>query len=186
MTDLQQVAREAAIGASSGLAVGDLIERIDESEPGVTTFLFESKLKGYVGWRWSVSLFSAEQNVTVSEVDLVAGPGSILAPKWIPWAERLADYKALQAALEEQAAQEAEDASSQETGDESELELETPAEETVEGSEASGDGESFEDAPESAATLDKEEAENSQENADDAGENPPGFFRIFKRGKKRK
>jgi hypothetical protein len=34
---------------------------------------------------------------------MVPGEDSLVAPKWIPWSERLADYQALQLELERQA-----------------------------------------------------------------------------------
>jgi hypothetical protein len=34
---------------------------------------------------------------------MVPGEDSLIAPKWIPWSERLADYQALQLELERQA-----------------------------------------------------------------------------------
>jgi hypothetical protein len=45
---------------------------------------------------------------TLSEVVMIPGEGSIKAPNWIPWAERLADYQALQQELEKQAKEDAE------------------------------------------------------------------------------
>ena len=38
-------------------------------------------------------------------------PDAILAPDWIPWADRLADYQALQAELEKQAELESQEGS---------------------------------------------------------------------------
>ncbi len=104
-------AYNAAVEASSRNDVGFFIESIEEDE-GVVTYLFEGKLKGYVGWRWSISVFQGDGNVpaTISEVLLVPGPDSLVAPDWVPWSERLADYKALQAELEAQAALDAAEA----------------------------------------------------------------------------
>jgi hypothetical protein len=109
--DNKTFAYNAAVEASTRNAVGFFIESIEEDE-GVATYLFEGKLKGYVGWRWSVSVFQSDENspATISEVLLVPGPESLVAPDWVPWSERLADYKALQAELEAQAALDAEEA----------------------------------------------------------------------------
>ena len=108
--DNKTSAYNAAVEASSRNAVGFFIESIEEDE-GVVTYLFEGKLKGYIGWRWSVSVFQADEKspATISEVLLVPGPESLVAPDWVPWSERLADYKALQAELEAQAALDAEE-----------------------------------------------------------------------------
>ena len=109
--DYKNFAYDAAVEASSRSSVGFFIEAIDEGE-GTFTYLFESKLKGYVGWRWSVTIYQGndEGPATVSEVLLMPGAESLVAPDWVPWSERLADYKALQAELEAQAALDAEDA----------------------------------------------------------------------------
>ena len=135
-TDNKTLAYNAAVEASTRNNVGFFIESIEEDE-GVVTYLFESKLKGYVGWRWSVSIFQGEGGdaPTVSEVLLVPGPDSLVAPDWVPWSERLADYKALQAELEAQAALEAEEAedsdSDEDTDEDSEEEAEDVADEVV-------------------------------------------------------
>lgn len=179
MNDIEFLAKQAAIQASSPNAVGDLVDRIEEAEPGVVTYKFESKLKGYVGWRWAVSLFFENQQVSISEVNLVAGEDSILAPKWVPWSERLADYKALQAALEQQARdEEAEAQAAAEAIESDEPQLEEDEDdgfdevEEIEESEPSSSGVPV--------------AQDSEDNADDAGGNQVSFFRIFRRGKKRK
>jgi hypothetical protein len=119
--DNKTSAYNAAVEASSRNGVGFFIESIEEDE-GVVTYLFEGKLKGYVGWRWSVSVFQADENspATISEVLLVPGPESLVAPDWVPWSERLADYKALQAELEAQAALDAEEADDVEEAEDAE------------------------------------------------------------------
>ncbi len=57
----------------------------------VLTHLFECARAGYVGWRWSVTITRAadEERVTVDEVVLVPGPESVVAPSWVPYAERI-------------------------------------------------------------------------------------------------
>ena len=101
----EALARKAAVEVAGSVAVGNFLEEVDEGK-GLATYLFESRHKGYVGWRWSVTIFqqTAKSTPTVSEVLMVPGPEAILAPAWVPWSERLADYKALQAELEAQAA----------------------------------------------------------------------------------
>ena len=103
-------AREALIAATSKSKVGNFIEVIEEGD-GLASYLFENNQKGYVGWRWSVTIFQADSaEPTVSEIVLMPGPDSLVAPDWVPWSERLADYKALQLELEKQAALDAEEA----------------------------------------------------------------------------
>lgn len=69
---------------------------------GVVSLRFENRLGGYPGWLWTVSLArTGDADPTVLEVELLPGDGALLAPDWVPWAERLADYQAAQAALAE-------------------------------------------------------------------------------------
>jgi hypothetical protein len=106
--DLARQALVEAVGASS---VGEYVEAQSEEAAELTSHIFASKQKGYVGWLWSVTVFQADKKSesTVSEIVLLPGPDSIVAPDWVPWSERLADYKALQAELEAQAALDAEE-----------------------------------------------------------------------------
>ena len=57
----------------------------------VLTHTFASRLPGYVGWHWAVTLarFPGEDEVTVDEVVLLPGEQALLAPAWVPWHERL-------------------------------------------------------------------------------------------------
>jgi hypothetical protein len=57
----------------------------------LVTHLFESKLAGYGGWQWYAVLTrnSRSKAVTVDELGLLPSEDSILAPEWVPWAERV-------------------------------------------------------------------------------------------------
>ena len=57
----------------------------------LVTHLFESKLPGYLGWQWYAVLTrnSRSKAVTVNELGLLPSEDSILAPEWVPWAERV-------------------------------------------------------------------------------------------------
>jgi hypothetical protein len=57
----------------------------------VLTHTFASRLPGYVGWHWAVTVARApgEDVVTVDEVVLLPGDSALLAPAWVPWHERL-------------------------------------------------------------------------------------------------
>ena len=79
--------------------VGALIsEQTDDA--GVSTVLFASAMPGYPDWRWTVSLATLpDEEPTVLEAELLPGDGAVLAPDWVPWADRLEDYKAAQAAI---------------------------------------------------------------------------------------
>jgi hypothetical protein len=57
----------------------------------LVTHLFEAKLAGYGGWQWYAVLTrnSRSKVVTVDELGLLPSEDSILAPEWVPWAERV-------------------------------------------------------------------------------------------------
>ena len=56
---------------------------------------FECLMPGYTDWFWQVTISkpTPKAQPTVSEINLLAGEDSLVAPPWIPWAERLAEYR---------------------------------------------------------------------------------------------
>lgn len=92
--------REITPASTIGPAAGYLPE-----EDGSVSLRFENRLPGYPGWYWIVTVARVDDaEPTVLEVELLPGDGALLAPEWVPWAERLADYRAHQVELAEQAA----------------------------------------------------------------------------------
>lgn len=194
----QGFAYQALLGTTSKQTIGFLVEVLDEGD-STESYLFESKLKGYVGWRWSVTVYAPEgQEPTVSEILLMPGVDSLVAPDWVPWSERLADYKALQAELEAQAALDAEEADESDDSDEADhvdaaedadaLALADDQDEAAEVStedEAASDSNDSDDEP-SLAVADLEEGENAKGNPEKARRKPPRFLRRRKRGAKNK
>lgn len=187
MSNLLELARTAAGQVQGDSNVGDFIESLPEPEPGTETYFFASKLKGYPDWRWAVTLFTDAESgqTTVSEVNLLPGDTSLQAPQWVPWSERLADYKALQAALEEQAKVDAEEAAA--AAEAADATGDTDSSETDEDDDILDVEEEDEDSDSSASTL-GDESEDSESDADDAGGEPKSFFRykFLRRHKKRK
>lgn len=191
---LQETAYAAAVEAAPRNGVGSIVDTIDEGD-GVTTFLFEAKLKGYVGWRWSITVFEQADSAaaTVSEVLLMPGPDSLVAPDWVPWSERLADYKALQAELEAQAAldaAEAEDADDDDDEDDDLDESEEAVLEEVDSEEAEGSADEIsqvdeETAEDESVLADLEEGEDAEGDAKQTGRKPPRFFGRRKRAAKK-
>lgn len=57
------------------------------------THRFTAARPGYRGWEWFVTLARAPRSkkVTVCEVGLLPGEGALLAPEWVPWAERVTE-----------------------------------------------------------------------------------------------
>ncbi len=86
-----EIARQAAEDVAGPGAVGDHIEAVPEGERVVTHY-FACSSRGYRGWRWAVTVARASRarTATVSEVCLLPGPDSVLAPAWVPWSERIA------------------------------------------------------------------------------------------------
>lgn len=167
-------ARNALIEATSKSKVGNFIEVIEEGE-GLATYLFENNQKGYVGWRWSITIFQLDKSspVTVSELLLMPGPDSLVAPDWVPWSERLADYKALQLELEKQAALDAlegDEESDDDTDDTDDDDIDV--EDSEEAEEPA--------AAEELAVSDLEEGEDSKDDSEDTGRKPPRFLRRRK------
>ncbi|WEK14941.1 MAG: DUF3027 domain-containing protein [Candidatus Microbacterium phytovorans] len=90
---LLEVTPEASIGEPAGYTLED---------GGVVSLRFANRLSGYPNWFWTVSVAVVDDaEPTVLEVELMPGDGALLAPEWVPWAERLAEYQAAQAALAE-------------------------------------------------------------------------------------
>lgn len=84
------VARAAVEGIAEPGQVGRHLAAKSEGDR-LVTHLFESKLPGYGGWQWYAVLTrnSRSKVVTVDELGLLPSEDSILAPEWVPWAERV-------------------------------------------------------------------------------------------------
>lgn len=85
----------ALVGEHLGAAaepLGPAAGGVDEAALGaVVTHSFASRLPGYAGWHWAVTLAAVPGagEVTVDEVVLLPGDAALLAPAWVPWHERL-------------------------------------------------------------------------------------------------
>jgi hypothetical protein len=93
-----RLAREALREITPDATVGELVVQTPEGE-GVTTLSFAATMPGYPGWHWTVSVAELPGEApTVLEAELLPGDGALLAPDWVPWSERLEEYRAAQAA----------------------------------------------------------------------------------------
>lgn len=143
---------------------------------GVVSLRFANRLAGYPGWFWTVSLARVDDaDPTVLEVELLPGDGALLAPEWVPWAVRLAEYQAAQAAL-------AAEAGAEEVSDEAQDELDEILEdvEDLDAADFDDDGSSILHAgdvdgvdidaldPDDAEADEAEEAEDDEVEAEDA------------------
>jgi hypothetical protein len=84
------VARTAVESIAPAEQIGEHLGARSEGDR-LVTHLFESRLPGYLGWQWYAVLTrnSRSKVVTVDELGLLPSEDSILAPAWIPWAERV-------------------------------------------------------------------------------------------------
>ena len=86
-----ELARDAAISIAEPDTVGEHLVMVMEAER-LATHYFRCTSTGYQGWRWSVSVARGprQKRATICETSLVPGEGAILAPEWVPYAERIA------------------------------------------------------------------------------------------------
>jgi hypothetical protein len=84
------LAREALVADVGAADVGEHLSADPEGDR-VVTHRFECRKPGYAGWHWSVTVARASRQkaVTIDEIVLVPGDGSIVAPTWVPYRERL-------------------------------------------------------------------------------------------------
>ncbi len=89
--DPKAIAQAVAIEvADEDGQVGDFVEAIDLGD-NVTDFRFETCIRGYEGWQWSVTLYRDAEldHWTVNESSLVPTDKALRPPEWIPWKDRL-------------------------------------------------------------------------------------------------
>jgi hypothetical protein len=100
-TSLEQLAREALHEITEPATIGGLVEETVVG-PELVTLAFAAAAPGYPGWRWTVSVATlTDLDPSVLEVELLPGEGALLAPDWLPWSDRLEEYRAAQAAAGE-------------------------------------------------------------------------------------
>lgn len=107
-------AREALLEVTTPESVGAHVEVISDGER-LVTHRFEAAVNGYDGWHWYATLArisrAKDKDITVCEVGMLPGPDALLAPEWVPWADRVRPEELAQeqedAAAEAEAAAEA-------------------------------------------------------------------------------
>lgn len=84
------IARTAIEGITDARTIGAHLAAKSEGDR-LVTHLFVARLPGYGGWQWYAVLTrnSRSKAVTVNELGLLPSEDSILAPEWVPWAERV-------------------------------------------------------------------------------------------------
>ncbi|WP_260855676.1 DUF3027 domain-containing protein [Curtobacterium sp. 9128] len=156
LPELRTLARKALLEVTDESTVGGAVGVTDEGG-GVVSYLFANRMPGYPGWRWTVSIAQVEgDDPTVLEVELMPGDGSLLAPEWVPWSERLAEYRA---------AQDGHDHESDDDDDESD-EDESDEDESDDDESDDDDDESDDDDDE----FDDDESDDDEDDDDDASD----------------
>lgn len=125
---VQEIAPAHAIG---------LVHHVRAEEERLSTHLFECTLPGYRGWFWFATLSRAPRSrvATICEVGLLPGDDALIAPDWVPWADRVRPEDLQENAVEENA-DSAESAESVESAENESAENESAAEETAEAESA--------------------------------------------------
>ena len=90
--------KDLALEALNEVAQGSFGDFVDEKEieKGAIDLRFLCTMRGYDGWHWVVTLTQPDKRkeAMVAEINLIAGENALLAPEWVPWAERLAQFRA--------------------------------------------------------------------------------------------
>lgn len=91
------LARAALLEITPADTIGEPVGHIVEGEH-VVSLLFDCTMSGYPGWHWTVSLSRVDDDSepSVLETELMPGGEALLAPEWVPWSDRLADYRSAQ------------------------------------------------------------------------------------------
>lgn len=98
MSIAQGRARLALADIARDTEVGEFIGTRDDGD-GVRSYLWSSTMSGYPDWVWTVSVAERDgDEPSVLELELLPGPDSIVAPGWVPWSVRLAEYREAQKA----------------------------------------------------------------------------------------
>jgi Protein of unknown function (DUF3027) len=202
LSDAQKFALSALLEVTPPAAVGEFVGETDEGDY-VVTYRFATTLPGYPGWNWTIAIAHLpEEDPTVIESELLPADGALLAPDWIPWSDRMDDYRAAQLALGEAAADSEDD--DDEDDDDEDLfgsdnlhggdldgvdidEIDDDAEELAEfDDELTPEAEIVEDYVEGlgAPELQVDEGDKSESEGDSGSENPPGVPRRRKRASK--
>jgi len=136
-------ARTALLEIAPESMIGEHLDAVCDGDR-LVTHRFVTLQPGYEGWCWFATLTriprAQAKDITVCEVGILPGEDALLAPAWVPWAERVRpeDLEAERLAAEEAAGHAA--GGSEESGN---LE-EAPGQEAVEETDG-GAGESAEE-----------------------------------------
>jgi hypothetical protein len=201
-----ELGRAALLDMTPEATIGEPAGSIDEGD-GVISVYFDTTMPGYKGWRWTVSIAHIDGgDPTVLETELTPGETALLSPAWVPWADRMADYKASQG--EADAGEESGDDSDDDddddfddddvndddeallhSGDLDGVDIDSLEDDSDDDddddddSDEDSDNDSDEESASAAVSVEK--AEESEHQADDADPEPPAAGRAKQRRSKK-
>jgi Protein of unknown function (DUF3027) len=146
-------AREGVLEIAASEQIGAHVGSYADGDR-LVTHRFEAKLAGYVGWQWYATLARVPRGkeATVCEVGLLPSEKSLLAPEWVPWADRVRPEE-VAAAAEAEAAEAAAAGSEAQDGAEA-----APATDTADEASASA---GQDEAAEAVAAVDEDAADEA-------------------------
>jgi len=183
------LAREALLVITDAGSIGEPAGHIAHDERTLS-LMFQCRLPGYPGWLWTVTLARADDTSapTVLETELMPGENALLAPEWVPWADRLAEYQAAQEAAkadegpdadEDDADDDAEDADDDEVDDDEDDDLDDEDADqlgTLHGGDIDGvdidEIQGDEDGESAPVDAEVDQSEDSEDDSDDVGPEP--------------
>jgi hypothetical protein len=176
LTEPQKFALTALLEVTPPSTVGDFVSETDEGGH-VVSYRFATTMSGYPGWNWTVAVAHLPgEEPTIVESELLPAEGALLAPDWVPWSERMDDYRAAQLALGEAAAD-----SDDDDDDEDDDEDDDFGSDNLHGGDL--DGVDIDEALE-ALDLQVDEPEEAEAESDSGSENPPRVTGRRKRASK--
>ena len=188
LTDAQKFALTALLEVQPAATIGDFVSETDEGDY-VVTYRFATTLTGYPGWNWAVTVAHLpDEEPTIVESELLPADGALLAPDWVPWADRMDDYRAAQLALGEAAAESDDDDDDDDDDDEDAF-----GSDTLHGGDLDGVDIDELDEPESvpepveglgALDLQVDEGDQPESEGSSGSEDPPRVPRRRKRASK--
>lgn len=184
--DLELASQALAESAPAG-SFGEFLGKTQEGTE--TQYRFGCLLASYQDWHWTVLLSQPDKRrpATVSEVLLLASEQSLVSPPWVPWSERLSEYRRLRKERREALALAVANGEAVDDSEDDDLEV-VPDDQTTQDlewdnlDEHSLGAEAELDVPElELSDSEVAKAEDTEEHSEDSGVNPPVKTRSRKR-----
>jgi hypothetical protein len=176
LTEAQRFALAALLEETPPATVGEFVGETDEGDH-VVSYRFATTLSGYPGWNWAVAVAHLPgEEPTIVESELLPAEGALLAPDWVPWSERMDDYRAAQLALGEAAAESDDDDDDEDDDDDDEF-----GSDNLHAGDL--DGVDIDEALE-ALDLEVDEPDEAEAEGDSRSEDPPRVTGRRKRASK--